>query len=69
MTSYKSLSGELADLMKQAELDTDMRPVARLRRNTFVEVPQFLGAGHVAVIQKPEQSNFMYQPILVLDMF
>ncbi len=38
MTSYNSLTGELADLMRQAALDDgDMRPSARARRITLME--------------------------------
>lgn len=39
MTSYGSLAGELADLMRQADLDDkDMRPAARVRRHTVIDV-------------------------------
>lgn len=52
MTSYKSLSGELADLMRQAALDdTDMRPAARVRRATAGETSIRSALGEMKNVQ------------------
>lgn len=63
MTSYSSLSSELVELMRQAALDGDMRPAARLRRSKMslmVASPSTEIVGPSSALAKPINVTYMH---------